>query len=291
MEFENLNFWSPESGESEGVFRQIPDCPSAIFSPIHCDYGSYLEYMEMELLQGGAREPMMMTMEEEEDKSGGGNEEEDQEEDDNGRGGEGVVLDGGGTDDGILGNGGCKNLLSERNRRKRLNQQLLALRSLVPCISKMDKRSILMDAATYLQNLHGEIEEVKREIATQETSDISTTSSESNLPSPEETIQCNESSPPQHQILNIDIEEMDERMFATKVVFRRARGAVGQVQRMIESLGLNISNTWTHEIDRHQMITTSFLQVKKQMNLTPEILKVQINKAAFKFGLDVDMDD
>lgn len=32
-------------------------------------------------------------------------------------------------------------------------------------------------------------------------------------------------------------------------------------------------------------------QVKKQMNLTPEILKVQINKAAFKFGLDVDMDD
>ncbi|RWR97923.1 transcription factor FER-LIKE IRON DEFICIENCY-INDUCED TRANSCRIPTION FACTOR-like protein [Cinnamomum micranthum f. kanehirae] len=228
MEFENLNFWSPESGDSDGVFRQIPDCPSAIFSPIQCDYGSYLEYMEMELLQGGAREPMMMMMEEEEeDKSGGGNEEEEPEEDDNGRGEGGVVLDGGATDDGILGNGGCKNLLSERNRRKRLNQQLLALRSLVPCISKMDKRSILMDAATYLQNLHREIEEVKREIATQETSDTSTTSSESNLPSPEETIQCNESSPPQHQILNIDIEEMDERTFAVKVVFQEgSRGSV-----------------------------------------------------------------
>lgn len=33
------------------------------------------------------------------------------------------------------------------------------------------------------------------------------------------------------------------------------------------------------------------LQVKKQMNLTPELLKVQINKAAFKFGLDVDLDN
>lgn len=48
----------------------------------------------------------------------------------------------------------------------------------------MDKRSILMDAAAYIQNLHREIEEVKREIAEQEgCHDQSPASSESNLTS------------------------------------------------------------------------------------------------------------
>lgn len=286
MEFDNLNFWSPESVESGTDLLPIPGYTSAIFSPLQIQYESLLDTMEMEmemeLMEGSARESTVKEKRSEE------NEEEEEEEEDQERGG---ADGGGGMEEGILGNGGCKNLLSERNRRKRLSQQLLALRSLVPCITKMDKRSILMDAATYLQNLHREIDQIKHQFATPETSESSTISSVSNSPSPQEAHQCHESSPLQHQILNISVEEMDERMFAIKVIFRRAHGMLGQVQRVIESLGLNISNTWTHEIDRHQMITTSFVNVKKQINMTSETLKVQISKAALKFGLEVNMDD
>ncbi|XP_026396854.1 uncharacterized protein LOC113291546 [Papaver somniferum] len=46
-----------------------------------------------------------------------------------------------------------KNLMSERNRRKRLNQQLFTLRSIVPNITKMDKRTVLVDALAHLQNI------------------------------------------------------------------------------------------------------------------------------------------
>ncbi|KAF6165704.1 hypothetical protein GIB67_012601 [Kingdonia uniflora] len=53
-----------------------------------------------------------------------------------------------------------RNLVSERNRRKRLNEQLCVLRSLVPHITKMDKRTILSDAISYLKGI---LEETAKE--------------------------------------------------------------------------------------------------------------------------------
>ncbi|CAL0304764.1 unnamed protein product [Lupinus luteus] len=57
-----------------------------------------------------------------------------------------------------------KNIVSERNRRKKLNERLFALRSVVPNISKMDKASIIKDAIEYIQHLHEEEKNMKGEI-------------------------------------------------------------------------------------------------------------------------------
>ncbi|KAL8152334.1 hypothetical protein V2J09_010094 [Rumex salicifolius] len=59
---------------------------------------------------------------------------------------------------------GSKNIVSERNRRKKLNDRLFALRAVVPKISKMDKASIIKDAIEYIQELQEEERKIKSEI-------------------------------------------------------------------------------------------------------------------------------
>ncbi|KAJ1378206.1 Myc-type, basic helix-loop-helix [Sesbania bispinosa] len=66
--------------------------------------------------------------------------------------------------DGAASSAASKNIMSERNRRKKLNERLFALRSVVPNISKMDKASIIKDAIEYIQHLHEQEKMIQAEI-------------------------------------------------------------------------------------------------------------------------------
>ncbi|XP_030549562.1 transcription factor bHLH35 isoform X1 [Rhodamnia argentea] len=66
--------------------------------------------------------------------------------------------------DGAASTAASKNIVSERNRRKKLNERLFALRAVVPNISKMDKASIIKDAIDYIQELHEQERRIQAEI-------------------------------------------------------------------------------------------------------------------------------
>ncbi|KAI3884784.1 hypothetical protein MKW92_019562 [Papaver armeniacum] len=75
----------------------------------------------------------------------------------------------------------AKNIVSERNRRKKLNDRLFALRAVVPKISKMDKASIIKDAIEYIQELHEQERAIQSEITELESGKLKKSMSDINL--------------------------------------------------------------------------------------------------------------
>ncbi|KAI3980416.1 hypothetical protein MKX01_003955 [Papaver californicum] len=58
----------------------------------------------------------------------------------------------------------AKHIVSERNRRKKLNDRLHTLRTVVPKISKMDKASVIKDAIEYIQELQEQQRAIQSEV-------------------------------------------------------------------------------------------------------------------------------
>ncbi|KAI3955725.1 hypothetical protein MKW98_006085 [Papaver atlanticum] len=194
-----------------------------------------------------------------------------------------------------------KNLRSERNRRKRLNQQYLTLRSIVPNITKMDKRTVLVDALAYLQDIvhqtQIEIENQNKVISSLNNSSLAKEKTinlplhhhnEDVVPAAEKnvldvsgndgqvqplfhTLLVEPPGPPPFErraifpaIMQMETGKLDEERYVLTIVFNKALGTMGLVQRSVEMLkGFESINVALSTYDEHHMQSSNFIRVKK----------------------------
>ncbi|KAF9612741.1 hypothetical protein IFM89_003751 [Coptis chinensis] len=193
----------------------------------------------------------------------------------------------------------CKNLVSERNRRKRLSQQLLALRALVPNITKamaigvqMDKRSVLVDALSYLKNIHEETERLQKELKEQQQRPRLSDLRESSQDNPSGTQRIPRTSAaavattkPKAQITEIDTEKIEDKRFVVKIICKGGSGVGSDVLRVFESLDFEITYTSLQQLQPQEVLVTIFIRVRKQGKMTEQKLKDCITSMALRTGL------
>ncbi|AEE85696.1 basic helix-loop-helix (bHLH) DNA-binding superfamily protein [Arabidopsis thaliana] len=184
-----------------------------------------------------------------------------------------------------------KNVVSERNRRQKLNQRLFALRSVVPNISKLDKASVIKDSIDYMQELIDQEKTLEAEIRELE-------SRSTLLENPVRDYDCNfaethlqdfsdnndmrskkfkqmdYSTRVQHypiEVLEMKVTWMGEKTVVVCITCSKKRETMVQLCKVLESLNLNILTT-NFSSFTSRLSTTLFLQVT--LSLSPSLISL-----------------
>ncbi|KAL7113669.1 hypothetical protein ACP275_04G074900 [Erythranthe tilingii] len=163
-----------------------------------------------------------------------------------------------------------KNLVTERNRRKRIKAGMFALRSLVPKITKMDRAATLGDAADYIEELLETIVNYEDELKAMEEEEYFDKVSFDELKSAEKKKEGPSDQMTPIKVL-VEVSQLGTRDFLVKIVCKQKRGGFSRLMEAMDSLGLQVTDS---NVTTFNGSVLTVLKVEaKTMEVEPNSLK------------------